>query len=279
MDNKIILISSAVIAILALFAAGSGLLLKDTYKNDTISGAAQEQGNDLVTIIFCIPLLLISAAYAANGSLRGRLVWTGAVFFFLYTYASQSFLTAYNHMFLIYVATFSLSLYTFAYSTLTLDTTQIKENFTNAPVKATAALMFLVGTALLFMWIGGIILPSLLSGERPPALETYTTLVIQALDLGVIAPIAMITGYLLLKREAWGYTLASLVLIKGITLGTGVISMGIFEIKDGVDVAIPMLTTFMLMTLGTFAITILFYSKMKNPTSLHTTVATPTETN
>lgn len=265
MNGKIILIMTALIAILAIFAAGSGLLLKDTYKNDTTSGAAQQRGNDLVALVLCVPLLLVSAYFAAKGSLRGRLIWTGTVFFFLYTYASQSFLTAYNQMFLVYVAAFSLSLYTFAYSLLTLDASKVKESFAGAPVKITAGFMYLVCIALLFMWVGGIILPSLLADQRPPALETYTTLVIQALDLGIIAPLAAITGTLLLRREAWGYALASLVLIKGITLGTGILSMVVFMAQAGVEIVLPEVLIFIVLTLGALALAVVFYGKMKVP--------------
>ncbi len=264
MNGKFILIASVLIVVLAIVAAGTGLLT-DLYKNDTRSGAAQQRGNDLVNLVLCVPLLLVSAYFAAKGSLRGRLVWTGTVFFFLYTYASQSFLTAYNPMFLVYVAAFSLSLYTFAASVLTLDAGQIRASFQGVPVRATAGFMFLVSIALVLMWIGGIILPSLIQGERPAALETYTTLVIQALDLGVIAPLAAITGVLLLKRDAWGYALASLVLIKGITLGTGVVMMGLFQIMDGVEAPLPMLAIFVLLTLGSLALAIVFYGKMKIP--------------
>ncbi len=271
MNGKLIIIASALLALLALTAAGTGLLT-DLYKNDTASGAAQQRGNDLVNIVLCVPLLLVSAYFAAKGSLRGRLVWTGTVFFFLYTYASQSFLTVYNPLFLVYVAAFSLSLYTFAASVLTLDVRRIKESFAGAPVKATGYFMYFIAAAIALMWLG-LIIPPLMKGEKPAALETYTTLVIQALDLGVIAPLAAITGMLLLKREAWGYALASLVLIKGITLGTGVVSMGLFQIKDGIDVPLPMLAIFMLLTLGALALTAVFYGKMKVPAAAGKAVA------
>jgi len=261
MDQKIILIASTLIAVLALFAAGSGLLLKDTYKNDTISGAAQQKGNDLVVLVLCVPLLIVSTFFAVKGSLRGRLIWTGTVFFFLYTYASQSFLTAYNHMFLVYVATFSVSLYTFAYSILTLDVCKVKDSITGAPVKVTTGFMFFVGIAVSLMWLG-LIVPPLLAGERPVALETYTTLVIQALDLGVIMPLAVITGLLLLKKDAWGYTLASLVLIKGITLGTGVLSMVLFMSMSGVNVDLAQAFIFVIFVAGSLALAATFYGKM-----------------
>ena len=264
MDRKIIIIISALIAVLAVIAAGSGLFWNGLYKNDTTSGAAQETGNDLVTLVLCVPLLLVSAYFTAGGSLRGRLIWTGTVFFFLYTYASMSFLSAYNQLFLLYVAIFSLSLFTFAYSVLTLEVNTIKKSFAAAPIKVTAGFMFLIGLALGLMWLG-MIIPPLMSGQRPAALETYTTLVIQALDLAVIMPLAMVTGYLLLQRNAWGYTLASLVLIKGITLGTGVLSMAMFMAMRGVEIVIPEVIVIGAITVGSLALAIAFYGKMKVP--------------
>jgi hypothetical protein len=266
MDKKIIVIS-VLIAVLAIIAAGSGLFWNGLYTNDTKSGAAQEQGNDLVTLVLCVPLLLVSMYYAAKGLLRGRLIWTGTVFFFLYTYASMSFLTAYNQLFLAYVAIFSLSLYAFAYSVLTLDVNQIKQSLAHAPVKVTAAFMYFICIAVGLMWLA-MIVPSLLKGERPAALETYTTLVIQALDLGVIVPLAAITGTLLLKREAWGYTLASLVLIKGLTLGTGILSMVLFMALNGVEVVIPQVIMFIVLTVCALALSIVFYGKMKAPAGI-----------
>ncbi|WP_174589854.1 hypothetical protein [Methanocella conradii] len=53
-----------------------------------------------------------------------------------------------------------------------------------------------------------------ISRERPALLETYTTLVIQAMDLGVLVPLGIITGTRLLMRNAWRYALASVFLIK-----------------------------------------------------------------
>lgn len=262
MDRNIILITSAIIAVLAVVAAGTGLLSDDLYKNDTKSGAAQLKGSDLITLVLCVPLLLVSAYYAAKDSLRGRLIWTGTVFFFLYTYASLAFLAAYNQYFLIYVALFSTSLFTFATSLITLDVERVKESFAGVPVKVTAYFMYFIGIMVSIMWLG-IIVGSLIAGERPAMLETYTTLVIQALDLGVVVPLAVLTGTLLLKKNAWGYALASIVLIKGITLGTAVLSMVLFMYLNGVEVVIPQVALFVLLVAGCVALTAGFYGKMK----------------
>ena len=264
MDRKIIMIISALIAVLAIVASGSGLFWNGLYKNDTKSGAAQEAGNDLVTLVLSVPLLLVSAYFAAAGSLRGRLIWTGAIFYFLYTYSMMSFESAYNPLFLVYVATYSLSLFTFAASLLTLDVNRVKESLSAAPVRITVVFMFLVSITLSLMWLGSII-PSLMSGQSPAMLETYTTLVIQAMDLGILVPLGIITGMLLLKRNAWGYTLASIFLVKGAAYGTAVLFMALFMWLNGVEVFLPFIIALVVLVAGATVLTVLFYGKMKTP--------------
>jgi hypothetical protein len=263
MDKKIIIIS-ALIAVLAIIAAGSGIFRDGLYKNDTKSGAAQLVGNDLVTLLLCVPMLLISAYYTANGSLRSKLIWMGTIFYFLYVYAMLSFMAAYNQLFLVYVAIYSLCMFTFVWSLITLDAGRVQKSLTNAPIKLAAGFMFLIVLAVSAMWLS-IVIGSLMSGERPAILETYTTLVIQAMDLGIIVPLAAITGILLLKKNAWGYALASLVLIKGITLGTAVLSMALFMWLNGVEIVIPQVIMFVVLVLISIALAILFYGKMKDP--------------
>jgi DMSO reductase anchor subunit len=83
----------------------------------------------------------------------------------------------------------------------------------------------------------------------------------------------LITGVLLLKREAWGYALASLIFIKGITLGTGVLSMVVFMAMDGVEIVIPQVIAFVILTMGALALAVAFYGKMKTPATAGTTSA------
>lgn len=76
-----------------------------------------------------MPLLVLSAAFAFRGSLRGRLLLTGTLGFFLYTSMSMSMLTAYNALFLVYVALFALSLYAFILSMLSFDLAELPQHF------------------------------------------------------------------------------------------------------------------------------------------------------
>ncbi|HNR25544.1 MAG TPA: hypothetical protein PKI66_02385, partial [Methanobacteriaceae archaeon] len=60
MNCKIIYTNSLFIALLSAIAALSGLFRKGLYSQETVSMGAQAMGQDLVTLLVAIPLLLLS---------------------------------------------------------------------------------------------------------------------------------------------------------------------------------------------------------------------------
>jgi len=263
MDKKIIYTNSIAIAILASIATLAGLFWKGLYQHDTISGAAQMMGQDLVTLVICIPILLGTLYLIRKNSLRGQLIWMGTIFYFLYSYASMAFLTSYNQLFLVYVTIFSISLYTLLGELINLDIKSIKKSFTPGRINKIAAVFLgIIGLMLAGMWLK-MIIGSLLTGVAPSTLETYTTLVIQALDLGVVVPAAVITGILLFKCNKWGYALASILLIKISLLGTAILSMIYFMAQNGVMIEIGQAMFFIVVTVLGIIITVAFYSRIK----------------
>lgn len=263
MDKKIIYTNSIAIAILASIATLAGLFWKGLYQHDTISGAAQMMGQDLVTLVICIPILLGTLYLIRKNSLRGQLIWMGTIFYFLYSYASMAFLTSYNQLFLVYVTIFSISLYTLLGELINLDIKSIKKSFTPGRINKIAAVFLgIIGLMLAGMWLK-MIIGSLLTGVAPSTLETYTTLVIQALDLGVVVPAAVITGILLFKGKKWGYALASILLIKISLLGTAILSMIYFMAQNGVKIEIGQAMFFIVVTVLGIIITVAFYSRIK----------------
>jgi hypothetical protein len=219
-------------------------------------------GQDLITLTIGVSLLLISLYLISKDSLRGRLIWMGTLFYFLYSYASMSFLTSYNQFFLVYVAISSLSLYTFLGELVSIDVSIIKKSFNPGIIsKIAAVFLILVGLMLAAMWLK-MILESLLTGIVPVALESYTTLVIQALDLGIVVPAAVLAGYLLIKNKKWGYTIASLFLIKASLIGTAIISMIFFMVMNGVTVSMGQVYFFVIITLVGIIVAIGFYKNI-----------------
>ncbi|MEL7670609.1 hypothetical protein [Methanobacterium sp.] len=265
MDKKVVYINSIFIAVLAGIATLSGLFWKGLYKHETISMAAQAMGQDLITLIIGIPILMGSLYLIQKNSLKGNLIWMGTLFYFLYSYASMSFLASYNQLFLVYVALFSLSLYTFIYGLLSLNVKTIKESITPGKTsKIAGAFLIFSGAMIALMWVK-MIVDSLLTGIAPAALESYTTLVIQALDIGVVFPATLLAGILILKGKSWGYALVSLLLIKASLMGTAILSMIFFMAQNGVSPATGQVIFFAIITVAGILISILFYNRINNP--------------
>lgn len=234
------------------------------YFYDTVSSAAQMRGNDLITLVVGLPLLAVSTWLAFRRSLRGQLLLSGTLGFFLYTYLSMSTLTAYNALFLVYVAAFTLSLYAFILSLLAIDLKTLPEHFSpRLPRGWIAGTLFAVGGFLGLAWLGRIIPPLLQGGT--PALENTTTLVIQTLDLSLIVPLAVLAGVLLLRRSAWGYLLASVAVLKGLTMALAVSTMGVNMVLAGVPDSPAILIPFLLLTALNLVMTVLLLGHIDQP--------------
>jgi hypothetical protein len=237
------------------------------YYYDTFSTAAQMQANDLITLVVGLPLLIASTWMAFRGSLRGRLLLTGTLGFILYTYMSMSMLTAYNSLFLVYVALFGLSLYAFILSMLSFDLDDLPRHFsTRLPRSWIAAVLFAMGGFLFLAWMGRIVPPLL--QNTVPALENTTTLVIQAMDLVLIMPLAILSGVLLLRGTAWGYLLASITVLKGLTMALAVSTMGINMALNGVADSSILIIIFIILTILNFISAVILLKNVKSPQDL-----------
>ncbi len=237
------------------------------YCYETITVAALAIAQDVVTLLVGIPLLIVAVILYRKGDLRGKLLLSGTLAYFLYTYASFAFGAAYNILFLIYVALFSLSLFAFILTLMTIDVPTLREHFSpGLPRQAIAIFLFVVGGFLLMAWLGRIG-PALLANLPPYGLESYSTLIIQALDLGLIVPTAFLSGILLWKQRPWGYLLSSVVLIKGVTLTLAVSAMAVNMIWVGVQVNIGELIMFPLLAIISIVMTIMLLRNVSEPVS------------
>jgi hypothetical protein len=213
------------------------------YYWDTVSTAAQMQANDLVTLALGLPLLAASFWLTRRGSLRGRLLLAGTLGFFLYTYMSMCFGTAYNPLFLVYVALWGLSLYAFILTMLTFDLATLPQHFgPRLPRRWIAGLLLFTAAFLALGWIGRV--AATFTSDAAPPLENITTMFIQAMDLVLVVPLCVLAALLLLRRSAWGYLLAAVALLKFLTMGTAVALMAINMARVGAPVSMVELTIF-----------------------------------
>lgn len=206
------------------------------YRYDTVNSSSQEIGTDIVTLLIGVPLLTTGIVLSRRGTMRGQLLLTGALGYFLYTYGAMCFLTAFNPLFLVYVALFSLSLFGFILSMMNLDADEVTRHISDGfPRRTVAAFFIIVAVFLSLAWLGLVASPSL-TWAPPAGLESAITMVIQALDLGVIVPTSFLTASLLIKKQAWGYALSSVLLLKILTMGAALIAMIIGQMSAGVEI-------------------------------------------
>jgi hypothetical protein len=102
---------SVVLAVLLLVSSVAGLLYGSRSLYDSYPAAlAGLVGQDAVTLVVGIPLLVSSMWLARRGSMRGLLLWAGTLFYFAYSYYFYV-IGGFNALFLIYIAIVSTSLY------------------------------------------------------------------------------------------------------------------------------------------------------------------------
>jgi hypothetical protein len=203
---------------------------KGLYRYDTPLIAVGYRVSDAFTLIVGIPLLLISFWLYRQGSIRGKILLTGTLLFFLYNFGSLAIGAAYNNLFIIYII---LTMATFLGTSgllLSFDLKTFPALFSKRVPERGISIFFIVsGIALFCIWLFLSIVPALLAGGVPPELASYTTVITFAIDMGIIAPVLVSAGVLLRRHEPLGYLLSSVLLIFIDALGCALLAMGIAQ--------------------------------------------------
>jgi hypothetical protein len=205
------------VMILALMAVESvaGLWVRGLYR-DPPPVAAMLRAYDLVTLVIVVPALAL--ALLVSGRLA-QLVWLSALAYGVYNYAIYVFGTAFNTLFLIHVALFGLLVFALALGLGTVDVEAIAARLQpRVRLRVVAGLLLLLAAGLAGMWVANA-LRFAVTGELPR--ESYLVLPIAGvhlayvLDLALFAPACALAGVLLWRRAAWGYVLATVMLLFG----------------------------------------------------------------
>jgi hypothetical protein len=199
--------------VVALVASAIGVFFPDIFSDPAMT-AGNARGTALVILAVALPALLASMILAARGSLRAQIVWLGALAYILYNSVFFAFDVVFNPLFLVYVATFSLSLWSLVALLVRVDAAGLRARVApSTPVRAIAAYLFIVAVLFAAVWLKDI-LPGILGNTTPASLEgtKMPTNPVQVLDLSVTLPLCVLGGIWLWRRRPWGYVLAGLLL-------------------------------------------------------------------
>lgn len=252
-SSKLLMLLAVVTAVSAVLYAGSGLFWKGgetftfksihgeeveiygqgLYRYDSVFKAPVLRGTDAVTLFIATPALLVALFLYARGSLKGGLLLTSMLVYFLYNSASLAFGASFNPMLLAYIVCFSAAFYGLALAIRNIYLPGLASRTVDGlPRKWIALFLFVAGLSLL-VWLADIIVA--LAGEGIPAkLAHYTTEPTYALDLGIILPAVWAAAILVLRRDPLGTLLACILITLNLTIGLAVASQSIVQALNGV---------------------------------------------
>jgi len=206
------------IAITVLMAGTSavGVAVPAVYRDNLLIRSGW-LGNDLVTLLVAVPLLVVSTAHASRGSARGMLASLGLSAYALYNYAFYAFGAAFNGLFLAYVAIMTLATFRLIGGLASPATQRIVRSMrVDDRLRLVGAAPIVVATVLGAFWIG-LSLQSVATG-RVPAIVTavgHPTNVIAILDLWLVVSFGLVGGIWLWRRHPWGVVVTAIWATKG----------------------------------------------------------------
>jgi hypothetical protein len=186
-----------------------------------------------------VPLLV--KAYLQNNKEasdinRLRLLSVYSVAF--YYAASISFGVSYNRFLLLYIALFTTTLFgMFAIlRRISINKLQFQSS------QGVYRFLILSGVALIVAWLPDII-PTIVKGTSLPLIETYTTEITYVLDMGVIAPLCLVSFFLLKRKDSLGAVLLAILFKACMIVGVMMIPQTICQVLSGFEILLPVLLT------------------------------------
>ena len=178
------------------------------YRSDSVAKAVAFRGFDWANLAVCAPLCVLGILLYRRGRLRGQLILAAVFTYLAYNYLIGVMGNAFNGMFLVWTALFSTGAFGAALTLASIDTPSLPERLgARFPRKSLAVYMLVLAFALLSQYLTQV-LAAYATGQPPALLETYTTLELAALELGIMVPLHVVGAVLLWQRQAWGYLIA-----------------------------------------------------------------------
>ncbi|MHC1780239.1 MAG: hypothetical protein AB9922_08385 [Bacteroidales bacterium] len=207
------------------------------YKHMSADVAIQGIAQDYITLIVGVPLLLISLFLALRGSFRGRFLLAGVLNYFFITYLFYMNMAMYNHFFLIYVVLTGLSFFAFAISLLSIGIKDLSDKFSNkTPFKFVGLFLIINSILIALLWLSVVVPPLMDKTIYPDAVDHFTTLVVQGFDLSLLLPISFVGGWLLIRKNNYGYLISTVTIVFLSILMTALVAKIIAMANAGVNV-------------------------------------------
>lgn len=200
---------------------------------------AEGVGWDVFTLFVAVPALIGAVPLLARGSLRARLLVIGILAYFFYQYLMYAMAWALGPLLVAWIAAYAASMAGIVWIISTIDVPALPGLCSSRfPARGMAVFSIVMGVLLIGMWAGRI--RTGLAGDLSQAmLYGQTTMVVQALDLGLVVPLAFFTGVMAWRRRPVGFLLSSVFVVKAIAMSGAITAMlvGAWIVEGSADIA------------------------------------------
>jgi hypothetical protein len=219
---------SGAIAVLMVAASAAGLLVDELYRDGPWAREAL-RGGDLTTIAVAAPVLIASMLLARRGSRAAQAVWVGALAYSLYNYAYYVFGAAFNDIFVIHIALFSLSIVALVLAAANIDVRAIAARFRDVRgARVIGGFLAVVGIVLGGLWLF-LAIRFAVTGELMADLPADGIHLVFAIDTSLLVPALVIAGVLLWRRTARGYVFGTAMAVMGAMYQVNLLMAGLFQ--------------------------------------------------
>ncbi|MBK6768186.1 MAG: hypothetical protein IPG72_03990 [Ardenticatenales bacterium] len=236
---------TAPLAVLVAAASIVGLAVPGFYR-DPVAWSTQAVAQDAADLAYVLPVLVVSALFAARGSLRGWLVWLGALSYLVYTFVIYAFAVQHNRLFLVYVAALGCALWALIGGLAQTDWDDVKAGFSpRAPVRAMGVLLLVPAVLFTLLWLSEEV-PAALAGTVPQGVvdNGVPTNPVHVIDLSMMLPAMAIVGWWAWRKRAIGYGLAPVLLVNTLFQNAAIATMMAFALRAGLPAEPVMMAVF-----------------------------------
>ena len=241
---RLITILSIIISAALAIVSYCGVFVSSTYEREVASMAAQGTGQDIFDLFLIVPLLLVSLLFMLKNNRVSYFIFSGTIFYILYSFVIYCFGVHFNRLFLFYCLILGASFYTFLLVINVLIRLNVPGWFDNKdPVRSIAYYFLFIAFMFYTLWLKDII-PAVIHSSVPKSVSDYKLLVnpVHVLDTAIVLPGLIITAVLLLKKHALGTIFAPIflvfVILLSIALAAMVIVLMIKNISEDLSVVV-----------------------------------------
>ena len=206
-------LSRALFAVSAI--AGLVTVARPSILRDPASYAGNALGTYVVILLVALPVMALAMRAASLGSLRAHFVWLGSVCYLLYASVLASFSLRFNALFLVYVASLSLAVWSLMALLRCIPADELPARCSaRMPARGIGVYLIVIALGFAALWLIDA-LPAMLTGDVPRSLRgtTLPTNAVQVLDFGFTLPLCAVAGVWLMRRRPWGILLSGALLV------------------------------------------------------------------